>query len=182
MTKSRLCTVEVAQNAYVVPDIEAACRRLHELYGIGPFFRVGPYEMRDVHYRGAAATEPVIVEAAFAVSGPVQIELVRQHGSAPSIFRDMYGDGDHGFHHIATWTQDFESEKQAFVDAGYEVAMEISGMGDYRVAFIDARKTVGHMIELYPDHPVLRAVYASVLERTRSWDGRKLVLPFAVSD
>jgi hypothetical protein len=170
--------VRVVQNAYVVPDLISACHRMHELYRIAPFFRMQTYEMRDVVYRGRPAPEPVVIEAAFAQCGDIVIELIEQTSPGPSAYRDMFGPGEHGLHHVATWTDDYAAERQAFIDAGYEIAMEMPGRsGRYEICYVDARPALGHMIELYPDHPILLDAYASIRERTRAWDGRDLIEP-----
>jgi hypothetical protein len=173
--------VAVVQNAYVVPDLVAGCRRLHELYRIGPFLRIGRHELRDAFYRGQPAPEPVVIEAAFAQSGELSIEVIQQLSPGPSAFRDMFGPGEHGLHHVATWATDWNAERAAFIAAGYEIAMESAGRGDYRICYVDARPTLGHMIELYPDHPDLRAVYRRVAEATAAWDGVELFQPMTPS-
>lgn len=173
--------VRVVQNAYVVPDLEAACHRLHGLFRIGPFFRLPPREIRDVVYRGRLLDAPLVIEVALAMAGDVQVELIRQTSPGPSAFRDMYGEHDTGLHHVAYFASDFATERRAFVDAGYEVAMEMPGRGDYRICYIDARAAVGHMIEIYPDHPMLRGLYAYVEEHTSAWDGSDLIQPIALA-
>jgi hypothetical protein len=170
--------VQVAQIGYVVADIEAAGRRLHELYRLGPIFRTQPHPLRDVVHRGAAT--PVEIETAFAQSGDVQIELIQQTSAGPSAYRDQFGEGEHGLHHVATWSTDYEAEKQAYLDAGYEIAMEMGGYGDYRICYVDTRPLLGHMLELYPDEPGLRRMYAYVRERTAAWDGAELFQPLSL--
>lgn len=169
--------VEVVQNAYVVPDLGAAAQRFHELYGIGPFLVGRGIEMREAVYRGKQVTEPIIIDVALAQAGEISIELIAQVSGAPSAFRDMYPDGGPGLHHVATWARDWEQERQAYLDAGLEIAMESLGRGDYTISFIDARPALGHMIELYPDHRDLRALYRRIRDQATRWDGRELLLP-----
>jgi hypothetical protein len=76
---SPLLPVGVVQNAYVVPDLAAACHSFHQVYHIGPFFRGKVHPLRDVYYRGAPATEPVVIEIACAQSGDLQIELLTRY-------------------------------------------------------------------------------------------------------
>lgn len=174
---SQLPPVRVVQNAYVVCNLEEACRQFHDLYRIGPFFRLDNLELREVVYRGRPASDRIVIDVAFAQSGEILIELIAQSSPGPSAFRDVYAEGEQGLHHVATWSSDYVAERQAFVDAGCEIAMELSGRGDYQMCFIDARPILGHMIELYPDHPDLRRLYTEVRERTPGWDGGELILP-----
>lgn len=169
--------VEVVQNAYVVPDVASAAQRFHDLYGIGPFLVGRGIEMRDAVYRGQPATEPIVLDVALAQAGEITIELMAQQTDAPSAFRDMFPDGGPGLHHVATWSQDWAKERQAFIDAGLEVAMESLGRGDYRISFIDARPALGHMIELYPDHRDLRTLYARIRDQAANWNGLELLIP-----
>jgi hypothetical protein len=43
---------------------------------------------------------------------------------------------------------------------------------DTDFAFIDARKTLGHMIEIYPTSEGLRGFYQMVRDASLGWDGR----------
>jgi Glyoxalase/Bleomycin resistance protein/Dioxygenase superfamily len=169
--------VEVVQNAYVVPDLAEGAQRFHELYGTGPFLVGRGIEMREAVYRGKPVTEPIIIDVALAQAGEISLELITQVSGAPSAFRDMFPDGGPGLHHVATWARDWEAERQAYLDAGLEIAMESLGRGDYTISFIDARPALGHMIELYPDHQDLRRLYGRIRDLATTWDGRELLLP-----
>jgi hypothetical protein len=166
----------VVQNAYVVPDLTAACHRFHELYNLGPFFRGTVHPLRDVHYRGVPA-DPVVIEIACAQAGDVQIELITQSSPGPSAYRDMFAEDEQGFHHSAIFTSDYEATKRGLERAGFPVAMDMAGPGDNRICYVDTRAAFGHMLELYPDHPGLRNVYSFIRNGTSSWDGQELILP-----
>lgn len=167
----------VIQLAYVVTDLETACRKFHELYGIGPFFRSATHALPNVKYQGSPVAEPVVIDVAFAQSGEMNIELLAQPSPGPSAFRDMYAEGEQGLHHVATFASDYDADRQAFVDAGYEEVMDLLLGDDCRICFIDARPTLGHMIELYTDHPLLRQLYAFVRDESERWDGKELIQP-----
>ncbi|TNC20600.1 VOC family protein [Amycolatopsis alkalitolerans] len=168
---------DVVQNAYLVPDLAAACHRFHELYGIGPFFRGRPHALGDVAYRGAPIAEPVVVEIACAQAGEVQIELIAESSPGPSCYRDMYESGEGGLHHTAVFTGDYEGAKAALVAAGDPVAMELSGPQDCRICYLDTRPVLGHMLELCPEVPAIRQVYAYIREQSTRWDRRELIQP-----
>jgi hypothetical protein len=154
-----------------------AARRFRDLYGIGPFLVGYGIQPGNPVYRGRPAPEPVVIDVALAQAGELVIELIAQQSAGPSAFRDMYPDGGPGLHHVAAWSADYAKDLQALVDEGLEVAMETQGRGDYRMCFVDARRELGHMIELYPDHPSLRALYARIRGLADTWDGRELLLP-----
>ena len=174
--KGVLHPFRVVQLAYVVTELEAACQTFRELYGIGPFFRSPTHALPNVRYRGSP-TEPVVIDVAFAQSGDMNIELVAQISPGPSAFREMYAEGEQGLHHVAVFASDYAADHQALIDAGHEEVMDLRRGDDCRICFIDARPTLGHMIELYTDHPLLRHLYAFVRKETERWNGKDLILP-----
>lgn len=168
--------VRVVQNAYVVRDLERACHRLHALYRIGPFLRSSPRPLANARYRGELVREPIVLATAFGQAGPVNIELIQPLSAGPNIYDEVVPPGCDGFHHVATWSSDYPAEKQAYLDAGFEIVLELRPAPGCEVSFIDARPVLGHMIELYSDHPYLRFIYEEVQRRTRDWDGEDLIL------
>jgi Glyoxalase/Bleomycin resistance protein/Dioxygenase superfamily len=81
-------------------------------------------------YRGGAATVDIHVDVAQA--GPVQIELIADFTSGPSIFRDLRDRHDHkgtGFHQICTVTKDYDAKKAHYTNLGYELACEFTSPG-----------------------------------------------------
>ena len=51
-------------------------------------------------YRGAESK--LDLQVAVAQAGPVQIELIEQFCDRPSVYRDLFGTGESGFHQICT--------------------------------------------------------------------------------
>lgn len=168
--------VQVVQNAYVVRDLERACHRLHALYRIGPFLRAAARPIANARYRGEPVRHPIVMATAFGQAGAVNIELIQPLSGAPNIYDEVVPPGRDGFHHVATWSSDYAAEKRAYLDAGFEIALELWPAPGCEVSFIDARPVLGHMIELYPDHPYLHFFYDEVRRRTREWDGADLIL------
>ena len=64
------------QLGIVVRDIEAAMVRWTKDMGVGPFFYLGNPPIFDYQYLGKSS--PIKLRAAFACSGPMQIELIEQ--------------------------------------------------------------------------------------------------------
>lgn len=168
--------VRIVQNCYVVDNLEAACERMHGLYGIGPFVG-GTLGVLDQHvYRGVPA-EPIQLRAVFVQSGPLNIELVELVSESPSAFHDMYPAGGQGFHHVAAFCADYEGERDRYVAMGLPVASEFIVL-DEKLCYIDARREVGHMIELYPENPTIRSMYAQAAHEAKNWDGKTLIVPW----
>ena len=171
---------KIIQNCYVVRDLEEACARMNKLYGIGPFLGGGESVLADHIYRGKEE-EPIKILGVFGQSGDLNIELVQLLSDTPSAFHDMYPDGGEGFHHIAAFCEDFDKERDAFVAAGYEVASQFEAVGK-TFCYIDAVDTLGHMIELYPEHPIVRQMYQQTIDAAANWDGKDLIIPWESLD
>ncbi len=173
----------IVQNCYVVRDLDDACHRLHTLYGIGPFVGGSEAELTGHYYRGEPAS-PIRLRGVFVQSGELNIELVQLLSDAPSAFHDMFADGGEGFHHVALFCADYEARRDAMIAQGYALASEFTAtLGPaeadrVRICYLDARSTLGHMIELYPEHPVIRDMYRQAREAPRGWDGRRLIIPW----
>ncbi len=168
----------IVQNCYIVADIEKACVRFHDMLGVGPFLLGGASSVLDNHcYRGEQAP-PIKFRCAFVQSGDIVIELIQLFSATPSAFRDMFRDGAEGLHHAAIFCDDYERERDAFVAAGYPVASEFTVSFGARICFVDTRPMLGHMMELYPPHPQIYAMYSRTRQASEGWDGRDLIVPW----
>ena len=166
----------VVQNCYVVADLDKACARMHEMFGIGPFVGGAESVLADHVYRGAPSS-PIRFRGVFAQSGELNIELVEVLSDGPSAFRDMFAPGAEGFHHTAVFCDSYQQTRDAWRAAGFEVASEFTSQVAGRVCYVDTRVPLGHMLELYPPSAELREVYAQVKEMSRRWDGKQLIVP-----
>ena len=162
----------VIQNAFIVNDLEAAMHRWHATLGTGPFMVAEHIQLENVVYRGAEVE--LDISAALAQSGDMQIELIQQHSDGPSCYRDQYAPGEEGFHHVAILCEDHKAVYRQYVDAGMVSATEF-GSSDHKIAYMDARATIGAMVELYPDNDGIRGLYDMVRDIHKGWDGKKLV-------
>ena len=168
----------IVQNAYVVANLERACDRFNLLFGVGPFVGGGEGVLAEHSYRGQPA-EPIRIRGMFVQSGDLNIELIELMSDAPSAFHDMFGgDQREGLHHSAIFAADYESAKQRFVEQGYPVVSEFSFSGR-RICYVDTRSLFGHMIEIYPDLPLIRAMYAQARDAALARPGELAILPWA---
>ncbi|KHK92662.1 VOC family protein [Novosphingobium malaysiense] len=165
------------QNCYVVADLDAACRRFHTLYGIGPFVGGSEAVLGDHFYRGAPA-EPIRLRGVFVQSGDLNVELVELLSDAPSAFHDMFAKGGEGFHHVAIFSASYEEDRDRFVAAGMPLASEFTTPFGAKICYLDARDTLGHMIELYPENAIIRDMYRQTRDAALSWNGHELIVPW----
>lgn len=167
----------IVQNCYIVHDLDAACARMHRLYGIGPFVGGGEGVLDHHTYRGEPAA-PIRIRGVFVQSGELNVELVQLISEAPSAFHDMFPEGGEGFHHNAMFCPDYEAARDAWVVEGYAVASEFVTSFGAKICYVDARATHGHMIELYPENEIIRGMYRQARQASENWDRSELIVPW----
>ena len=160
----------VVQNCYVVPNLEEACQQFNAVYGIGPFIGGGEAALEGHVYRGRDA-DPIRIKGVFVQSGDLNIELVEVLSDGPSAFTELFPGKTGGLHHVAVFCTDYEAQRDALVAAGYPVASEFTVSFGAQICYIDTRPLLGHFIELYPEHDIIRDMYARTREEAENWDG-----------
>jgi hypothetical protein len=157
------------QIAYAVPDAVEAAHRWAARYGAGPFFVRRHIALDEVVHRGAPATFDHT--SAYGQWGSTMVELVQDHGTGPSVVRDVFAEGLGGLHHLAFFVPDLEEAVEMLGRDGHPVAMTARTPGGVRFCFVDTVETHGHMLELYEPSDRLMAFYAAVAEAADGWDG-----------
>jgi hypothetical protein len=137
--------------------------------GAGPFFVVDNIELEWGEHRGKACS--FVHSSAYGQWGDVMMELVQQDSEGPSPFRDIYGPGEEGLHHVACFVDSMDGSISRFAALGYPAAARARAMVGTEFAFIDTRKTLGHMIEIYVPDDTLSGFYNFVKEASLDWDG-----------
>ena len=156
------------QIAYAVPDVDAAAQRCATQFGAGPFFVRRHIAVTDVVYRGV----PGVFDhsSAYGQWGAVMVELVQDHGTAPSIMRERYAPHESGLHHLAFIVPDLDAATAQLATLGFELAMSARATST-RFHFVDAVATFGHMIELYERADRLLVFYEFVRQASDGWAG-----------
>ena len=148
------------QHAYLVNDIRTACEQWHSLFGAGPFVMRDHHQTSWLTYRGTDTEADV--SYAFGYLGDLQIQFIQQHDDKPSIYRDMYGKGEEGFHHVAYMVSEdgWEEAKARLDDMGFECACELFA-GNVHAAYYDTRKVTGGFTEIHGDTPRIISAFAN---------------------
>ena len=105
-------TLKLVQIAYHVPDPEQAARGFASSFGWGPFFLFEHIALTRCLYRGTPATFDH--SSAYGQAGDLMIELITQHGEAPSVLRDLYARNEVGVHHVAHFVTDLRGGTDMF--------------------------------------------------------------------
>lgn len=156
------------QVAYVVPDVDVAARQWAADFGAGPFFLRRHIEANDVMYRN----EPGVFDhsSAYGQWGTVMVELMQDHGTAPSVVRERFGPDECGLHHLAFIVPDLDDATRQLGTMGFDLVMTARSTST-RYRFFDAVATLGHMMELYERSDRLDAFYDMVRDAARGWTG-----------
>ena len=83
------------QHAYFVRDVRKSCEEWSKLFGAGPFVVTEHHKAEEFTYRGTDVEADVTY--AFGYLGDLMIQFIQQHDDQPSIYRDMYAEGEEGF-------------------------------------------------------------------------------------
>ena len=156
------------QIAYAVPNAFEAAKKWVKDFGAGPFFIAEHIPVTDVIYRGS----PSMFDhtSAYGQWGDIMVELVQDHGTGPSVVRDLYNVDESGLHHLAFFVEDIDLATKSLVDLGFELGMTARA-GPTIFNMIDATKTLGHFVELYEPNAALINFYTRVKEASINWDG-----------
>ncbi len=163
----------VRQIAYFVSDARAAAEAMHERFGAGPFFFAERIELARAEHRGQPGD--FLHSSAYGQWGEVMVEFVQQDREGPSPFRDLYGPGEEGLHHVANIVPDFDAALEHWAGLGFDLAARAETKSGVEFAFVDTTAALGHMIELYAAQPAITGFYAMVADAAARWDGRELI-------
>ncbi|MET0248193.1 MAG: VOC family protein [Sphingobium sp.] len=156
------------QIAWIVPDVVAACRKWVEVFGAGPF-SVMPKRTGVVRYRGREVA--LEMQLAVAQMGPVQIELIQQTNDVESVYRDIFPDaGKGGFHHMCTFSSDYDATVRHYESLGYPLVAETTGA--LRVGYFDTHADFGFITEVVSQDDGFLKVLTDLAQVAAEWDGK----------
>ncbi|MEX2525810.1 MAG: VOC family protein [Gammaproteobacteria bacterium] len=139
---------KIWQNAWVVPDVEAAAMNWVRNFGVGPFFitQYGDDLLTDLVYRGKPGSLNILVAVSHA--GPVQIELIQRLDDDPTPYSDTVAPGQTAFHHVAVWSDDIDADVAHYEKQGAPAAITGRVIDSVRFAYLDTQATLGCMVEM----------------------------------
>lgn len=160
----------VMQLAFVPADFDAALRHWTQTMGVGPFFSLEHITLPNCRYEGQSAD--IDFSIALAYWGDIQIELVRQHNDAPSIYKRWRDEGREGLHHVCIVVDDMAHARRVCAAAGARVVQEGEVTGGGEVIYVDAGGGPGGLVELIALPQSTLDGFATMREVCRQWDGR----------
>lgn len=174
MSRSKIADLgEVMQLAYVPADFDGALKFWTETMGAGPFFALDHVKLDDLKYKGAPAE--IDFSMVLGYWGDLQIELIRQHNDAPSIYKAWRDEGREGLHHVCILVDDMEKARAVCAEAGASIAQEGKVQGGGEVIYVDTGGGPGTLVEILKPGPGSRGFFGMMREAARGWDGQNPV-------
>ena len=156
----------VMQIAFVPEDFDAALRHWTQVMGVGPFFLLENILLEDSRYLGAP--NDCVFTIALAYWGDIQVELIRQENDAPSIYRDVAGQG---LHHICLLTDDMTAARATAEAAGATLLVEGKVGDDGAVIYVDTGGGPGTICEILQPATGTEGLFAMIRDAAKNWDG-----------
>lgn len=159
----------VMQLSYCPADYDAALAHWVSL-GAGPFFENHHVRLEDVKFRG----QPSDIDFSMALGylGDIQIELIRQHNDAPSMYTEWRAQGREGVQHMCVLVDDIDEARRRVAQQGGVVVQEGTlpgGIG--AVIYVDTGGGPGTVMEYLQIGEAGRQGFAMMRAAHRDWDG-----------
>jgi hypothetical protein len=166
----------VAQNGYVVRDIDAAMDHWINVIGVGPWYYID--RVKTDYFRHRGEDSGVEMSIAVANSGDLQIELIQQRNDAPSLYKEFLDAGREGLQHLAYWTRDYQALYDRALSLGYKVGHEGQiGGAQGRFAYFDTQAHPGTVVEISDISGMKGQFFARVRQAAVDWDGSRPIRP-----
>lgn len=160
----------VMQLSYCPADYDAALAHWIRL-GAGPFFEMPHVRLDAVKFRGEPS--PIDFSMALGYFGDIQIELIRQHNDAPSMYTEWRSAGREGVQHMCVLVDDIAHARRRVAAAGGTVIQEgeLPG-GAGAVIYVDTGGGPGTVMEYLQIGAAGRDGFRAMHAAHRGWDGR----------
>ena len=160
------------QVGIVVRDIERAMNHWVEVCGVGPWFYVEELQLAEFCYKGQRYD--IKMSVAVANSGDMQLELIQQRCSSPSLYRDFLAAGHEGMQHWATWTANYSEDRNRALRSGWQMGQEGSSPRGSFIYFLNEGHP-GTVIELAEATPTRMKLIDAVRQASIDWDGQAAI-------
>jgi hypothetical protein len=158
------------QLAFVVKDIHTAMDSFTRHVGAGPWFLMEDIHIKNVMYRGR--TTQIAASLANGNAGHLQIELIQQNDSTPSVFMEVITTRGYGLHHQGIAVRDFDAELRKFQSIGHEVVVYAENDIPVRAAYLDTQGQFPTFLEIMEVNETVEALFAAMYHASVGWDGK----------
>ena len=100
----------------------------------------------------------------------MQIELIQQRDTAPTMYQDFLNAGNEGLQHFSTWPENYHEIYDTALAAGYTVGQESdSPRGPF--VYFEQEGHPGTVVEMAEMNEARRRIFDGVREAAVDWDG-----------
>jgi len=156
----------VRQIGYVVRDLQQAMTDALAL-GIGPWFTLLDLPQEGATYRGAPCAP--VLSLGLANSGDLQVELIQQVDDTPSIYREFLDAGQHGFHQLAWWVDDYDTFEARARAAGWD-AVYGGDVAGTRFGYFETGGALASIVEVMQINDGTTWMANTVRDAAAAWD------------
>jgi methylmalonyl-CoA/ethylmalonyl-CoA epimerase len=159
----------IMQLSYCPADYDAALAYWIGM-GAGPFFEMAHVRLDNLKFRG----QPSAIDFSMALGylGDIQIELIRQHNDAPSMYTEWRSEGREGVQHMCVLVDDIDEARRRAAAAGGTVVQEGTlPDGQGAVIYVDTGGGPGTVMEYLQIGAAGHAGFAMMRDAHRTWDG-----------
>lgn len=164
----------IMQNAFVVDDLEATLDHWNNKMGVGPFYVFEHIQFAEAYFRGKPAG--CDITAAIGYWGDVQLEFIKQHNSAPSIYQEFTDSKLRGLQHMGVMTHQLDEDLRRLKALGIEPVQSGSMPTGLRFAYVNSDFHPGAMIELIEPVPAITGYFEVMKKAAADWDGTNGVI------
>jgi methylmalonyl-CoA/ethylmalonyl-CoA epimerase len=164
---------DIMQMAYVPRNLEGALKYWTQTMGAGPFFTIDHVKLERVRYLG----EPADIDFSIVLGywGDMQIELIKQHNDAPSIFKAWRDQGGEGLHHVCLLVDDMTAVRSICDSNAIVAAQEALVPGGGEVVYLNTMNGPASYVEVLKPAPGTSQFFKMMREAHRTWDGNEPV-------
>jgi len=160
----------IMQLSFCPADYDAALAHWIAL-GAGPFFERPHVQLENVKYRGAPSA--IDFSIALGYFGTMQIEIVRQHNDAPSMFKDWRAAGREGVQHLCVLVDDLAPVRAQIAQVNGTIVQEAElPNASGAVLYADFGAGPGTIMEYLQISAAGRAGFAFMHAAHVAWDGK----------
>lgn len=158
---------EILQLAYVPADVNGALRYWIDTIGAGPFYHNPHIVFDTMNYMG----EPTALDMSSWLGywGETQIEIIKQHNDAPSMYKDWRDRGLEGIQHLGLIA---ESGARDFLVNNGAVIIQDGTLGGAEFFYADLGGGPGSVVEVMMNSQIARHVFEAMHSAARNWDGK----------
>jgi methylmalonyl-CoA/ethylmalonyl-CoA epimerase len=165
---------EILQLAYVPGDVEGALKYWINTIGAGPFYHNPHIVFDTMNYMG----EPTALDMSSWLGywGDTQIEIIKQHNDAPSMYKDWRDRRLEGIQHLGLIAE--AGARDFLVNSG-AIIVQDGTLGGAEFFYADLGGGPGAVVEVMMNSQLARDVFGAMRAAARDWNGKNPIREIA---